>query len=366
MDVIKTPTAVADKFGAGLNGFRSESPGLPATQISPEWADSVQMEIVNVIISQGIALDDLVFNQMATAIGSYSFANPKVTGSLSIKGGAMLFVENLGTLEMLSGSGLIIGNGSTLAVQANVTLSASDNTWTWGSSNTNDWTINGNVTLGTDASSVVSLVGDVGIGFDATSAATLNGALSGAVGSSIDAPTITGTSIAPLVLAFQSSGTTLPATAGSIRWNDTFVSIRDNAGQIHTLSEPRRGFDLTFTTGGAMADTTAEAGRRIKQNEDVWITIGARVAVDLASQDVAYQVRVTGPLGTADIFTSGIRSPAVANTGATVSDGFKWKPTDSFAELTTQNYTFRVRMGVSGGNVTADRVRITVESAVQT
>lgn len=158
MDVIKTPTAVADKFGAGLNGFRSESPGLPATQLSPEFADSVQMEIVNVIISQGIALDDLVFDQMATAIGSYSFANPKVTGSLSIKGGAMLFVENLGTLEMLSGSGLIIGNGSTLAVQANVTLSASDNTWTWGSSNTNDWTINGDVTLGTDNTNTLNVL----------------------------------------------------------------------------------------------------------------------------------------------------------------------------------------------------------------
>ena len=83
MEVILTPTAVPDKFGLGLNGFAGSVPG-PPTQLSEQWFDSVQMEIVNVIIGQGIALDGLVFDQMKQALDDYSFVDPHVTSTLTV------------------------------------------------------------------------------------------------------------------------------------------------------------------------------------------------------------------------------------------------------------------------------------------
>jgi hypothetical protein len=93
MQVILTPTAVADKFGVGLNGFADSVPG-PPTALSEQWFDSVQMEIVNVIIGQGIALDGLVFDQLKQAIDDYAFVNPSVEagGSLTISNGATLYL----------------------------------------------------------------------------------------------------------------------------------------------------------------------------------------------------------------------------------------------------------------------------------
>jgi hypothetical protein len=93
MQVILTPTAVADKFGVGLNGFADSVPG-PPTALSEQWFDSVQMEIVNVIIGQGIALDGLVFDQLKQAIDDYTFVNPSVEagGSLTISNGATLYL----------------------------------------------------------------------------------------------------------------------------------------------------------------------------------------------------------------------------------------------------------------------------------
>jgi hypothetical protein len=174
MQVILTPTAVADKFGAGLNGFAGSVPG-PPTQLSEQWFDSVQMELVNVILGQGIALDGLVFDQLKQAIDDYSFVDPTISGSLTIDGGATLFVANTALLRVQSGAAVVLENGSTFAVEGNVTLIASNNTWVWGSSNANDWTINGNVTLGTDASSTQVLHGDVTLGTDAASVHEIRG-----------------------------------------------------------------------------------------------------------------------------------------------------------------------------------------------
>jgi hypothetical protein len=155
MQVILTPTAVADKFGVGLNGFAGSVPG-PPTQLSEQWFDSMQMEIVNVILGQGIALDGLQFDQLKQALDDYSFLDPHITSSLSIDAGATLFVLNGGIVDVNAGAAQVFRNGSTVAFESNVTLVCSDNTWVWGSSNANDWTINGNVTLGTDGTNTIS------------------------------------------------------------------------------------------------------------------------------------------------------------------------------------------------------------------
>jgi len=142
-------------FGPGLNGFTDTPPDK--TQLSANWHNSVQQEIVNVITGQGIALDALDFGQMKTAIDNYSFVDPHVSSSLTIDGGAKLLVENLGTIEVQAGAGMVIKNGGALAFEANALLFAADQTWVWGTSNANNWSINGNVTLGTDAASLLSI-----------------------------------------------------------------------------------------------------------------------------------------------------------------------------------------------------------------
>jgi hypothetical protein len=98
MQVILTPTAVVDKFGPGLNGFKGDVPPLPPpTQVSPEWFDSVQMEIVNVILGQGIALDGLQFDQLKQALDDYAFLNPSVNGTLTVTGAIDVTQASAGT-----------------------------------------------------------------------------------------------------------------------------------------------------------------------------------------------------------------------------------------------------------------------------
>ena len=103
MQVILTPTSVANMFGPGLNGFASSVPG-PATQMSAEWFNSAQQEIVNVITGQGLVLDGLQFDQMKRAIDNYAFVDPTITSTLTIPNGASLNVQLGGTLQCDAGS----------------------------------------------------------------------------------------------------------------------------------------------------------------------------------------------------------------------------------------------------------------------
>jgi hypothetical protein len=168
VQVILTPTAVADKFGVGLNGFADSVPG-PPTQLSEQWFDSVQMEIVNVLVGQGIALDGLQFDQLKQAIDDYAFLDPTITSTLTVDAGAALYIAN--------GGGFVLQNGSTFAVEANVSLFASDNTWVWGSSTGNDWTIHGDVTLGTDGTNLITALGKFASGVEFVGTVLIVGAL---------------------------------------------------------------------------------------------------------------------------------------------------------------------------------------------
>jgi phage-related tail fiber protein len=71
MDVIQTSNKHVDKFGPGLHGFNPGSPsGTPATFVSPEFFDNIQMEIVNTILRFGGVLNPASKTQMADAIES--------------------------------------------------------------------------------------------------------------------------------------------------------------------------------------------------------------------------------------------------------------------------------------------------------
>jgi hypothetical protein len=97
MQVILTPTAVPDLFGPGLNGFTGDVPG-PPTQVSPEFFNSVQMEIVNVIVGQGLVLDGLQFDQLKQALDNYAFVgNPSITGKLDVTGGITVTQASVGS-----------------------------------------------------------------------------------------------------------------------------------------------------------------------------------------------------------------------------------------------------------------------------
>ncbi|WP_260833754.1 hypothetical protein, partial [Yersinia frederiksenii] len=70
MHRIDTPTAQADKFGAGKNGFTRGNPqtGVPATALDDDYCDAVQEEIVGVIEGAGIALNKDNRTQLLAAL----------------------------------------------------------------------------------------------------------------------------------------------------------------------------------------------------------------------------------------------------------------------------------------------------------
>jgi hypothetical protein len=110
MQVILTPTAVADMFGTGLNGFQDSVPG-PPTELSAEWFNSMQMEIVSVLVNQGYALDGLLFDQLDFALNNFSF-----DGSVAIQSGGTLSILGGGTLYLEGGSQFYADSTSSFSV----------------------------------------------------------------------------------------------------------------------------------------------------------------------------------------------------------------------------------------------------------
>jgi len=343
MEVILTPTAVPDKFGLGLNGFAGSVPG-PPTQLSEQWFDSVQMEIVNVIIGQGIALDGLVFDQMKQALDDYSFVDPHVTSTLTVDGGAMILVQSLGTVELLSGSGLVLRNGSTFAVEASVTLVASDNTWVWGSGDANDWTINGDVTLGTSDVTQINLVGDVDIGFDAGSTGFIRGAyaldgassISGGVGSLLDAETV-----AADLLALTSTASPSTAT-GVVTFGGRFlaVGISSVAKRVAIFEDSYSAGPLN--TGLAVADTGASVTLVLAIGDKVMISASMQSSNSIGGNHVRAYITVNGVNvgSTIDLL------PPAAGEPITIPKHVEYTAAAAIA------YTFKLRHGAPDGGTT--------------
>lgn len=121
MERITTPTAVVDKFGPGKNGFQGGGPPN-ATQLSPEWFDNTQEEISRVIEGQGIVLDGATLDQMKQAIDDYAFADPSITGTLTIENLASIEVESGGAINVQSGGTLDTMAGSIVGLQGAVTF----------------------------------------------------------------------------------------------------------------------------------------------------------------------------------------------------------------------------------------------------
>lgn len=89
MHRINTPTALADKFGQGKNGYTDGDPatGRRATDLNANMFDSFQEEICNVIESGGLELDENKRDQLATAI--------KTLVVKTVEEAALLIAKNL-------------------------------------------------------------------------------------------------------------------------------------------------------------------------------------------------------------------------------------------------------------------------------
>lgn len=70
MDFIQTSNKQVDKFGPGKHGFSAGNPagGVPATYFSPDWADAVQQELINIVEGAGVAPTAAVLTQVRQAI----------------------------------------------------------------------------------------------------------------------------------------------------------------------------------------------------------------------------------------------------------------------------------------------------------
>jgi hypothetical protein len=389
MQVILTPTAVADKFGAGLNGFAGSVPG-PPTQLSEQWFDSVQMEIVNVILGQGIALDGLVFDQLKQAIDDYSFVDPTISGSLTIDGGATLFVANTALLRVQSGAAVVLENGSTFAVEGNVTLIASNNTWVWGSSNANDWTINGNVTLGTGGGNAVVTIGADASDtlnvpaqsvfnelatFGPVDAVDLNAIGDVNLGTGVGDKTVTIGVSAADILALNASvdfAVATPATTnGRLVYNNRRFSVGSGA-TARRIHSPQTVYVVSDTTNASLASISgANLVITITPDEWVYVRISAIQESDTAVEDVKLLIAGANGVDSIAILNGGdgdqaqLVLPTVVTAADRAPTGFtvRWKPSNDVAVPANNVWTIIAQHGITGGaatNVTSRNVFLEV------
>lgn len=321
MQVILTPAAVPDMFGPGINGFKNSTPLPPATQLSAEWFNSVQQEIVNVITGQSIALDALSFDQMKRAIDNYAFADPTVSGSLTIGSGAKLKVQPGGTLECEAGS---VAKLATLQTSGLATL---------------------NSLAVTNSSSLAS----------ATASGTVG--ISGLLTASGGVDTGSTGNVKAGDLSLYDRGASYSSTAGRLRWDGFSVMIGDGSN-ARALAAPIRGYDATFTATNAINDTAAVVSVRLAANAKVVIEMSWSASVAVAAANCNYRLKISGIFGTAepDIYSYYLPNPAL---GFSFTRVFEWTPTDTFPAVGPETYAFMVRLGRSGVNdLTATAISI--------
>jgi len=342
MQVILTPTAVADKFGPGLNGFNS-SIIPPATQLSAEWFDSVQQEIVNVILGQGIALDGLAFDQLKTAFDNYVFLNPEISGTMKILGGASLVVKSGGTLQCDPGSTAIFDAIDCTSVTT-----------------TGDVEVGGNLDLTNGSISNVTTIGSTGLaslGSVATAVATVTDLVCGIASF---AGTVNASNSVVRMLEADFSATTLTIDAGEMRWDGTKIALGDGfkanplviyVGEVFTET-PGGG-------GGALAGSVVNGSSvtvSLTIGDVVWVEGGFETTNSLnLSPSAGLEVFVGG--GTTVLHAT-TRKIAVANDFADVNIRYR------YTALATASHVFRMTHGAATGNTTTRNVGVTVRHTI--
>lgn len=280
----------------------------------------------------------------ASIAGAVALAGAVTCNSTLAVSGAVTCSSTLAVTSTSTLTGAV-SCGGTLAVTGTSTL-------TGAVSCGSTLTVNGATSLGTTLAvgSTITASGGISLGTQT---------ISGGAGSLVDVE-----NIAVTELRFDDSVGSLPGSPGAIRWNGSFFSYHDQDGTIRTLEEAVRGYDATFSTALAIADTEAACSRLVHPAEPVWIEISCRFeATDV--EEMAYRVQVSGPLGDATIFSGNVAIPA-ASVGYTFFQAFRWTPTDDYgAETDPQTYSFNVGLGIGGTpTLTATNVTIKVSSCL--
>ncbi len=103
MHRIDTPTAQADKFGPGKNGFTGGNPqtGQLPTALDEDFFDMLQEELASVVEATGVALDKAEHNQLLTALKALLLSRSNPFGEIKADGAAAvaLALANLGLGE---------------------------------------------------------------------------------------------------------------------------------------------------------------------------------------------------------------------------------------------------------------------------
>jgi hypothetical protein len=366
VQTILGPNIAADFFGPGLNAFRAQDPMLgPPTAVTTEYLNNVLMEIINVIIGQGIDLDSAQFDQLKKAIDDYTFADPHVSGSLTIDGGAMLFVENLGTIDVQAGAGLVLKNGSTLAFEANVTLVAADQSWTWGTSNANFWTINGDIRLGTDATNLLLVKSPSTFEQNVTlsSGASVDGAM---VVSGADGGSVTSDGLAVLDWNGQILASGRLTIAGSLSIVPGDLSV-DGSSNLRYRDAAATKYVHVNASGWVKGHgDTSTAGPSATINVDTDTAVAPIVASDMDIEARASVSRVGG--GTVQLTLTEV---GVGPIGASRSRVVVSTAADSYTEVSisrthaasTTPRIYRLTVDGLGANVSLVEARITATPA---
>jgi len=370
MQVILTPTAIPNFFGVGLNGFMGAVPG-PPTDLSAEWFNSVQQEIVNVIIGQGIALDALDFGQMKKALDNYAFVDPVISSSLTIDGGAKLFVESLGVIEVKSGGQFICRPGSTFLVETSTAQFTGD--LIIGDADTDALIVvststfqspvffNKDVDIGTDAADTLLVRAKSTFSEDINFGAnTILG-----TGGTVTTGTVNADVLAVTEIRYDSIPGAPPTVNGRTSYDGRSLTIGDGtvARQYHT---PKRVYVSSDDTVLASEDIAgASLSMTIGNNEWVYFRLSAAHLITGGGDTFFCRLAATNGVDSTTVLNSGDDDAATygftfgANGKITQSIIVRWKPTNDIAVPNNTSWTIRAVHGIAGGNtLTTSNVEI--------
>jgi hypothetical protein len=361
MQVILTPTSIANMFGPGLNGF-NDNPLLPPTQLSPQWFNSVQQEIVNVCTAGGAALDALQFDQMKQAIDVWTFTDPTITGTVTIEG--------TGALLMETGSTLTAELGTTCVFQGNVVLDVSA---TFAANCVCDFNddvnFHGDVTIGDDGTDTLTVKATSSFEGGATfeSTADFNGAASvlGVNGGSLSGDTA---AICTWNGQMIIGGTGrlrvnagISAAAGDISRLGVHLQYHDGTTSRWVAYSPFGSFklhgksDAPATAATVDVDTTASGAPRVACDVDVFSTFMVQRTAGPGDIIVSLHVVGVGQIGTS--FT--VNCPYSAGTQYFPITMERVHPADTTARF------YRLTIDGNGSNVAVRNARIIAEPATK-
>lgn len=96
MDFIQTVNKQVDKFGPGKHGFSAGNPagGVPATYFSPDWADDLQQELINIVEAAGLVPAAATRNQILLALRAAGVFSTAAALDNTTKAATTAFVRN--------------------------------------------------------------------------------------------------------------------------------------------------------------------------------------------------------------------------------------------------------------------------------